>query len=186
VKQLIALVLCASALAACGSAGRKHRKKVDEAPPVDPAAWNGVATVAVMPPDCWTIDIDLEFVVWYRGVINEILRQRGWGVVPCVQVNRTLNELRFGMAGELSQLSPEETATKFGCNAMLYWAILQSDSTIEIAFELIKADGTKLWSSGSYKFKTPFLAHPEGAADSKSQSMAMALGEALKKFPVRP
>ncbi len=185
-KRLLLLATCLATLAACGSMGRKHRKKLDETPPVDPASWTGVATIAVMPPECQTIDIDLEYVVWYRGVLNELLRQRGWSVVPCVQVNKTLNGLHFGTAGELGQIPYPDTAARFGCDAMLYWDIKQSDSTIEIGFELMKGDGTRLWASGSYRLKVPFLAHPQGGADSKSQSMAMALGEALRTFPVHP
>ena len=139
-------VVLALALAACG--GRSHRNKIEIPPAAPPEAWRGVVSVAVMPPDCWTSDIDLEFVAWYRGLINEMLRERGWSAVPCVAVNRGLNKLRFTMAGELGQLSPTATATHFGCDAMLYWSILNSSGTVELAFELVKGDGTRLWVSG--------------------------------------
>ena len=175
-------VVLALALAACG--GRSHRNKIEIPPAAPPEAWRGVVSVAVMPPDCWTSDIDLEFVAWYRGLINEMLRERGWSAVPCVAVNRGLNKLRFTMAGELGQLSPTATATHFGCDAMLYWSILNSSGTVELAFELVKGDGTRLWATGDAKLRLAFLAHPEGA-DGKSQQMALAIGEALRGLPRR-
>ncbi len=184
-RTTLLLALAAALLTGCAVGSRKHRKKVEQGPQVDPAAWSGVATIAVLPPDCWTSDIDLEYMAWLRGVCNEMLRQRGWGAVPCAEVNRGMNKLKFGMAGELGQLSPEDTAKHFGCSAMLYWAIMQSKGSTEIAFELVKADGTKLWSSGDYKLRTKFNAYPEGG-DGMSEQMALAIGEALRGFPRHP
>lgn len=181
--RAILLVLLAAALASCASTSK--RRKVDENTGPPPSEWN-IGRIAVMPPECWTEDFDLEYVAWYRALINEFVRARGWATVPVTEVNRQLNQLRFGAAGEIAQLSPAQAAERFGADALLYWCIPETKGDVRLAFELVRKDGTSLWTRPEARANFPFVAHPTGSADGMSTDMSMTIAEFLKDFPARP
>lgn len=152
-----------------------------------PEAWQGVSTLAVMPPDNWTTDIDLQYTNWFRAVIMACLHPRGWNLVSLPVVHRAMTGWKFTMVGELGMFKPSELCQKFGCDALVYWDILETgSSSAKLCFSCVKADGTVLWATG------PRLLSPEyNIVEGREKltdvytTFSVAIGECLRDFPTR-
>lgn len=151
-----------------------------EAPP---EAWEGVARVAVLPPDNWTTDIGIEYVAWYRAVLHELLRERGYEVVPLAEVNRFMSRNRFALAGEIRMYSAEELAKEFTADALLFWDVTGGGPTVNLF--LAKADGTPLWGTGEVHLSLPFNAYTRGSFNRADERFVLALSEILRHLPPR-
>lgn len=148
-----------------------------------PEAWQGVSRIAVLPPDNWTLDAGLEYVTWYRAVIHELLREKGYELAPLAQVNRFFLENRFSVAAEAGAYSTPELAKRFGVDAVLLWGI--TDKAPRLMFSLEKADGTPLWSTGEVALGLTHVAPVSGRFHDSDRGIALALGEILRHLPAR-
>ncbi len=181
-KRGIAVLLAAALAAGCqGSAkGSRHMRPELEAPA---EAWKGVGTIVVMPPDNWTSDLGLEYIGWYRAVINELVRERGYAAVPVAEVNRFMLSNKFALGGEVRLYGVDELARTFKADAVMYWNITAGGPVLEIFID--KADGTKLWSSGEVRLKLKFNAYPSGGYHGSDDEFAMVLGDIVRRLPGR-
>ncbi len=149
-----------------------------------PEAWAGVGRIAVLPPDNWTADVGLEHITWYRAVINELVRERGYDVAPLAEVNRFYRRNKFTVAGESGIYSTAVLAKEFGVDAILYWSITAEAPRMMLLLE--KADGTPLWSTGDVGLALGYVAPVSGRFHPDDKEIALALGEILRAFPGRP
>ena len=177
-----AIALLILIAAGCGGHVGVHRKLKPEfqAPP---ETWAGVARIAVMPPDNWTGDVGLEYITWYRAVIHELIRERGYDPVPLVEVNRFFLKNKFSVAGEAGIYSSTELAKHFGADAVLYWSITGDGP--RMMFQLEKADATPLWSSGDIALGLEYVAPVSGRFHEDDKQIVLALGEFLRALPAR-
>ncbi|HKS16648.1 MAG TPA: GNA1162 family protein, partial [Planctomycetota bacterium] len=136
-----------------------------------------------LPPDNWTMDVGVEYITWYRAVIHELLKEKGYDVAPLVEVNRFFRKNKFTVAGEVGVYSVAELARQFNVDAILYWAVT-SDSP-RLMFSLEKADGTLLWCTGEVALVLSHVAHVEGRFNPYDGGMALGLGEILRHMPGR-
>ncbi len=175
-----AAVLVLAAGCASGQSSRRLRPEV-VAPP---EAWKGVARIAVLPPDNWTASIGPEYVVWYRAVIHELLREKGYEPVTLVEVNRFLLRNRFTLAGEVRIYSMAELAAELGADAVLFWDITGPGGRLNV--DLVKADGTRLWGTGEVRLDLPYNAVSPAPFGLSDRQFALALGEILRRIPDKP
>jgi hypothetical protein len=147
-------------------------------------AWQGVRRLAVMPPDNWTTEIGPEYVAWHRAVIAELLRERGYEVVPLVEVNRFMLKNRFTLAGEVRIYTMQDLAKELGADAVLFWDITASGARLNV--DLVKADGTALWGTGEVALDLAYLVPLRGSYRSIDGDFALALHEILRRLPPRP
>jgi hypothetical protein len=166
-------------IAGCGGVKSSRRLKPEVMGAAE--AWTGVRRVAVLPADNWTFDLGLEYVTWYRAVIHELLREKGYDVVPLADVNRFFNRNKFTVAGEAGIYSPGSLCEAFRSDAVLYWAI--TDGAPRLMFSLEKADGTPLWSTGEIALGLSFVAPVSGRFVGNDRGVALALGEILRHLP---
>ncbi|HZL73717.1 MAG TPA: GNA1162 family protein [Planctomycetota bacterium] len=159
-----------------------HRKlKPEQVAAAD--AWKGVARIAVMPPDNWTTDVGLEYITWYRAVVNELVREKGYEVASLAEVNRFFRKNKFSVAGEAGIYSAADLTKQFGVDAILYWAITAGGP--RMMFLLEKGDGTALWSTGDVGLALGYVAPVRGGFNSDDKEIALALGEILRALPPR-
>ena len=166
-----------------GCSGVKSSRRLKPEVQAPPEAWAGVRRIAVLPPDNWTLDVGFEYIAWYRAVIHELLREKGFDVAPLADVNRFFLKNKFSQAGEANSYSPAELAKAFGSDAILYWAI--TDAAPRMMFSLEKADGTPLWSTGEVALGLGYVAPVSGRFNSTDGGFALALGEILRHMPPR-
>lgn len=174
---LVALVL----IVGCGGPRSSRRLKPEVEGPPD--AWKGVTRIAVMPPDNWTLDVGLEYITWYRAVAHELLREKGYHVVPLADVNRFFLKNKFTIAGEAGAYTVQELAKTFQADAILYWAI--TDNAPGLMFSLEKADGTVLWGTGEVALRLTHVAPVARAYNQGDGGIALALGDILRHLPGR-
>jgi len=185
-KHLPILVLLAAA--GCGPIAKssRHLKPDVQAPPEQ---WQGVARIAVLPPDNWTHDLGLEYITWYRALVHDLLRAKGYAVTPLVDVNHFLLKNKFTMAGEATMYPPDELGKHLGADAILYWDITQPGNTVRdgpcLNFNLIKADGTALWCTGEARLSLAYNAPTQGGFDNQDRELALAISEVLRRIPAR-
>jgi len=179
--RITAAALAVILMAGCGGVKSSRRLKPEVQGP--PEAWAGVRRVAVLPADNWTYDIGLEYVTWYRAVIHELLREKGYDVVPLAEVNRFFRRNKFTVAGEAGIYSPASLCSEFRSDAVLYWAI--TDGAPRMMFSLEKADGTPLWSTGEVALGLGYVAPVSGSFAAGDRGIALALGEILRHLPGR-
>lgn len=173
-----ALVLAVGCGPTVGSSRRIRPEALGE-----PEAWAGVARIAVLPPDNWTLDAGLEYITWYRAVVHELLRERGYDVAPLVEVNRFFRQNKFSVAGEAGSYTTAELAKRFAVDAILYWAI--TDKAPRMQFSLEKADGTPLWGTGEVALRLSHVAPVSGHYALDDRGIALELGEVLRQLPAR-
>jgi hypothetical protein len=142
-----------------------------------------VRRIAVLPPDNRTTDIGVEYITWYRAVIHELLREKGYDVAPLVEVNRFFRKNKFTVAGEVGIYKVPELCQTFGVDAILYWAFT-SDAP-RVMFSLEKTDGTPLWCTGEVALGLTHVAPLGGRYNAYDGPMALALGEILRHLPRR-
>jgi hypothetical protein len=177
VKALPALLLLV--LAACGTpASSSRRLKPETLAPAE--AWKGVGRLAVLPPDNWTAHVGPEYQAWYRAVMAELLREKGYAVTPVVDVNRFMLKNKFTLAGEIRLYSVQELREEFRADALLFWDIT-GDGRINM--DLVKGDGQRLWSTGEIYLDLPYVARPAGSYSDADHRFALALAEILRKLP---
>ncbi|MHC4608121.1 MAG: hypothetical protein ACYTAF_14520 [Planctomycetota bacterium] len=184
--KLLAFLLLAPLTAACVIGGGRPE---EAAPAVQapPEAWEGVACIAVLPPDNQTMDVTFEYRTWYRAVVMTHLQQHGWACTPIADINRALNGWGFNLPGEVSMFTADELAEAFGCDAIFSWAILEaSGNNVVLNFALHKRDGTILWASGERPLRLPFNIIDPTDLRPIDRAIGMAVHEALLDFPVRP
>jgi len=151
-----------------------------------PEAWKGVATVAVLPPDNWTTDLDLPYTNWFRAVIMAYLNGKGWATVSLPILHRSMTGWKFTFAGELGMFTAKELCEKWGCDALVFWDIMEEGGEqVELAFSCIKADGTVLWASGARRFDPEYNVVGHFSHTDQHRKYGMAIGECLRDFPVR-
>ena len=175
------LVLLMLLLAGCG--GVKSSRRLRPEVQGTPEAWAGVRRIAVLPADNWTFDIGLEYVTWYRAVIHELLREKGYDVVPLSEINRFFVRNKFTVAGEAGVYSPANLCEAFRSDAVLYWAI--TDGAPRLMFSLEKSDGTPIWTTGEVALGLSFVAPVSGSFHGNDRGIALALGEVLRHLPRR-
>ena len=176
-----ALLLAVTLTAGCGGPKSSRRLHPEVNAPAE--AWAGVGRIAVLPPDNWTMDFGPEYIAWYRAVIHELLREKGFDVVPLVDVNRFFRQNKFTIAAEATSYPIGELAARLKADAILFWTITSEGP--HLAFALQKADGTALWCTGEVRLDLGYVT-PIGtryAAD--DGGMALALGEILRHLPGR-
>lgn len=178
-----AVLLPALVLASCMTQVKRSRH-FDPEMSAPPEAWQGVRTVTVFPPDNWTNDVGLDYIAWYRAVIHELLREKGYAVTPLAQVNRFMLKNRFVMAGELAQYGPAELAQEFGSDVLLFWDITGASGRVNI--NVVKGDGTPLWNTGEVDLRLKYRAISRESFHMIDRQFALALGEVFRKFPPRP
>ncbi|HZN62699.1 MAG TPA: hypothetical protein VFC90_09885, partial [Planctomycetota bacterium] len=105
-------VLLAALILLTGCTGVKSSRRLKPEVQGPPEAWAGVARIAVLPPDNWTTDIGVEYITWYRAVIHELLREKGYDVAPLVDVNRFFRQNKFTVAGEVGIYNVSELAKR--------------------------------------------------------------------------
>lgn len=178
---MTAVALAGLLIAGCSGvkSSRRLRPEVQGAP----ETWTGVRRVAVLPADNWTFDLGLEYVTWYRAVIHELLREKGYDVVPLADVNRFFVRNKFTVAGEAGIYSPAKLCEALHSDAVLYWAI--TDGAPRLMFSLEKADGTPLWATGEVALGLAFVAPVSGHFNQGDRGVALALGEILRHLPRR-
>jgi len=176
-------VLLAALILLTGCTGVKSSRRLKPEVQGPPEAWAGVARIAVLPPDNWTTDIGVEYITWYRAVIHELLREKGYDVAPLVDVNRFFRQNKFTVAGEVGIYNVSELAKRFNVDAILYWAVT-SDAP-RMMFSLEKADGTLLWCTGEVALGLSHVAPVGGRFNAYDGGMALALGEILRHMPGR-
>jgi len=167
----------------CGTPGATSRRLKPEVQ-APPETWAGVASIAVLPPDNWTLDAGLEFITWYRAVAHEILREKGYRITPLADVNRFFLKRGYNLAGEAGNHTTPELAQHFGVDAVLIWAITSKDP--KLMFSLEKADGTPLWCTGEVLLSLKYVAVTGGSYQGRDAEIALALGEILRHMPARP
>lgn len=151
-----------------------------------PEAWAGVATLAVVPPDSWTTDLDLPYFNWFRAVIMAYLNEKGWAGVPLPVIHRSMTGWKFTLAGELGMFTPKELCEKWGCEAIVYWDIFEEGGEeVELAFSCVKVDGTILWASGARRFDPLYNVVSGTSLKHQHRKYSMAIGECLRDFPVK-
>jgi hypothetical protein len=175
--SILALVL----VVGCGGVKSSRRLRPEVQAP--PEAWAGVRRVAVLPPDNWTLDVGFEYIAWYRAVIHELLREKGFAVTALADVNRFFLKNKFSQAGEANSYTPAELAQNLGADAILYWAI--TDGAPRMMFSLEKADGTPLWCTGEVALSLGYVAPVSGRFHQADGGIALALGEILRHLPAR-
>ncbi|MBI2931639.1 MAG: hypothetical protein HYY16_08305 [Planctomycetes bacterium] len=122
-------LLGACSIAACGAPDARPSSRC-EPEQISPAeAWRDVKTIAVFPPDNWTYEIGPEYVTWYRAVLHELLRRKGYDVAPLAKINRFMTRNRFVMAGEARTYSTEELAHEFNADALFFWDIVEFEKS---------------------------------------------------------
>ena len=174
-------ILLAMVLAGCG--GPKSSRRLHPEVSAPPGAWAGVRRIAVMPPDNWTMDFGPEYIAWYRAVIHELLREKGYETVPLADVNRFFLKNKFTIAAEASSYPVGELAERLKADAVLYWTITANGP--RLAFGLQKADGTALWSTGEVVADLGYVTPIGPRYASDDGGMALALGEILRHLPGR-
>lgn len=179
-KLVIAAVLVLSV--GCGPTVGSSRRLKPEVMGA-PGAWAGVRTVAVLPPDNWTLDAGLEYITWYRAVVHELLREKGYAPTTLAEVNRFFRKNKFSVAGEAGSYSTPELAKAFGVDAILYWTI--TDKAPRMLFSLEKADGTPLWCTGDVALRLSHVAPVSGRFAEDDKGIALELGEILRQLPAR-
>lgn len=147
-----------------------------------PEAWQGIRRVAVLPPDNWTVTIGPEYVAWYRAVIHELLREKGYAVTPLVDVNRFMLRNKFSLAGEVGIYPMPELAQELNADALLFWDITGEGYN----FNLVKADGTRLWGTGEVHLSLLYNAIPRAHYAPSDFQLSLALAEILLPLPRRP
>jgi hypothetical protein len=180
-RLILALVTVALITGCQANVGVHRRLKPEQVAPAE--AWQGVARIAVMPPDNWTTDVGLEYITWYRAVVNELVREKGYEVAPLAEVNRFFRKNKFSVAGEAGIYSAADLAKQFGVDAILYWAITAAGP--RMMFLLEKGDGTALWSTGDVGLALGYVAPVSGGFNSDDKVIALALGEILRVLPRR-
>ena len=179
--KVAAACLLALGLASCvGYKSSRRMKPEIEGPP---EAWSGVRRIAVLPADNWTLDAGVEYITWYRALIHELLREKGYEVTPLVDVNRFFLKNKFSLAGEAGMYTSGELASALRADAVLYWAI--TAEAPRLAFSLEKADGTPLWSTGEVALGLTHVAQIGGRFNASDGGIALALGEILRALPRR-
>jgi hypothetical protein len=176
------LLLVAVFAAGCGASRSSRRLKPEIQAP--PEAWQGVARIAVLPPDNWTTEVGAEHVAWHRAVIAQLVRERGYAVTPLVEVNRFMLRNRFTLAGEVRLYSTAELCAEFRSDAVLFWDITGGAGHLNM--DLVKADGTRLWGTGEVHLDLPYDTLPQVAASGSDQRWALAFGEVLRRLPAKP
>ena len=178
--KTLAVVLAILA-AGCGASRSSRRLKPEiEAPP---EAWQGVHRIAVLPPDNWTTTVGAEYVAWHRAVIAELLRERGYEVVPLVEVNRFMLRNRFTLAGEVRLYSMEELARELRADAVFFWDITGGAGNLNI--DLVKGDGARLWGTGEVHLDLKYNSVSAERVGSSDREWALMFGEVLRKLPGR-
>lgn len=177
-----AWVLLPLLLAACGTSGAKSSRRMKPETLAAPEAWKGVARLTVMPADNWTADIGPEYQAWYRAVMGELLREKGYAVTPVVDVNRFMLRNKFTLAGEIRIYGVEDLAKEFQADALLFWDIT-GDGRLNM--DLLKADGQRLWGTGEVFLDLPYATRPAAAYRGGDHHYALVLAEILKRFPVK-
>lgn len=168
-------------LSACGApASSSRRLRPEEVAP--PEAWKGVARLTVLPPDNLTTDIGPEYQAWYRAVIGELLREKGYAVTPVVDVNRFMLKNKFTLAGEIRIYGIEDLAKEFQADALLFWDITGGG---RLNMDLVKADGLRLWGTGEVYLDLPYVTRPSLGYRGGDHRFSLALAEILRKFPVK-
>ena len=166
-------------LAGCTGAASTRRLRPELDAPAE--QWVGVKRVAVFPPDNWTTDIGVEYVTWYRAVIHELLREKGYVVTPLVKVNRFMLENHFTLAGEVRIYSPEELAEELDADGLFFWDVTEFGAQVNVDF--VKADGTRLWSTGEVRLGLAYNAHPRQRVHRTDFRFSLVLSEILRRFP---
>jgi hypothetical protein len=175
---LVAVVLTAG----CGAhVGVHHRLKPEVQAPAE--GWAGVGRIAILPCDNWTTDVGLEYITWHRAVIHELVREKGYDVVPLAEINRFYRKNKFSVAGEAGIYSSAELAKQFTADAILYWAITADGP--RMMFLLEKSDGTPLWSTGDVGLGLGYVAPVSGRFNDDDKRIVLALGEILRALPRR-
>jgi hypothetical protein len=182
-QNMRSLLALAAVTLIVGCMGVKSSRRLRPEVLAPPAAWSGVARIAVLPPDNWTLDAGLEYITWYRAVIHELLRERGYEVAPLADVNRFFRQNKFAVAGEVGQYTQGELAKRFGVDAILYWAI--TEKSPRLMFSLEKADGTVLWGTGEVALRLSHVAPVSGHYAQDDRGIALELGEVLRQLPAR-
>lgn len=180
-SKTCAFLAIAILLAGCTGMKSSRRLKPEVIGPLE--AWSGVNRIAVLPPDNWTLDVGFEYIAWYRAVIHELLREKGYAVTPLAEVNRFFLKNKFMQAGEANSYTPAELAQSLGADAILYWAI--TDAAPRMMFSLEKADGTPLWCTGEVALGLSHVAPVSGRFHQTDGGFALALGEILHHMPTR-
>lgn len=175
------LIVLAVLAAGCASGQSSRRLKPEVLAP--PEAWQGVARIAVFPPDNWTTSIGPEYVAWYRAVIAALLAEQGYQVTPLVEVNRFMLRNRFTLAGEVRIYNSDELARELESDALFFWDITGPNATLNV--DLVKADGTRLWGTGEVRLDLAYNALTRLDYRGGDRQVALALGEILKKLPRR-
>ncbi len=175
-------------LAACDTTPRVGGLRTPPPAVIAPAeAWEGLERIAVVPPDNWTTDLRLQYMNWFRAVIASYLGRKGWAFVSQPVVNRSMTEWKFTMAGELTLFTPKELCDKWGCDAILFWDIRRvGGDSAELSFACVKANGTMLWATGERAFIPLYNVIEPSDMSWKIRLLAMAIGDSLRDFPVRP
>jgi hypothetical protein len=148
-----------------------------------PEVWKGVGRLTVMPPDNWTADVGPEYQAWYRAVIAELLREKGYAVTPVVDVNRFMLKNKFTLAGEVRIYGIEELAKEFQADALIFWDITGAG---KLNMDLVKADGQRLWGTGEVYLDLPYVTRPAGHYRGGDHGFSLALAEILRRFPPKP
>lgn len=169
-------------LSACGTPASSSRRLRPETT-APPEQWKGVGRLAVLPPDNWTASVGPEYQAWYRAVMAELLREKGYAVTPLLDVNRFMLKNKFTLAGEVRLYSAEELCKEFQADALLFWDITGAG---RLNMDLVKADGSRLWGTGEVYLDLPYVAPTSRAYDREDQRFALILAEILRKFPPRP
>lgn len=168
-------------LAACGTPASSSRRLKPETVAA-PEAWKGVGRLVVMPPDNWTADVGPEYQAWYRALLAELLREKGYEVAPVVDVNRFMLKNKFTLAGEVRLYSLEELAKEFRADALLFWDITGAG---RLNLDLLKDDGQRLWGTGEVFLDLPYVARASTSYRDGDHRFALALAEILRRFPRR-
>jgi hypothetical protein len=142
-----------------------------------------VGRIAVLPPDNWTLDVGFEYIAWYRAVVHELLREKGYAVTPLAQVNRFFLRNKFSMAGEANSYTVAELSRSLDADAILYWAITSNGPNLMFALE--RADGTALWGTGEVALGLSHVAPVSGRYNHSDGGVALVLGEILRHLPAR-
>ena len=175
------------AVSACNFVPVRGEPKPSAPAHVAPAEdWQSVRTIAVLPPDNQTVEMNLEYITWYRAVVMTLLQARGWATVPSARINRALNGWGFMMAGEVGQFTAEELAQKFGCDAILSWAIEEAQGgNVRLNFALHRKDARLLWATGERPLTLQFNLYDPTRMRESHRMMSLALSQALEDFPAK-
>lgn len=178
---LLALVV-ASAGCAPGVKSSRHLRPDALAPAEQ---WRGVGRLVVLPPDNWTPDVGYEYITWYRAVVHDLLREKGYEVRPLAEVNRFMRDNKFNVPGEATMYTPAELCRRLSADAVLYWDITGVGESPKLNLSLLKADGTVLWATGETALVLTYNAVAKGGYAPSDHRLALALGEILRRIPNR-